>query len=36
MGIELRKAGLAFQQQAPVEVFYDGEIIGVYVADIIV
>jgi GxxExxY protein len=36
MAIELRKAGLAFQQQAPINVLYDDEIVGVYVADIIV
>ena len=36
MAIELRKAGLAFQQQVPIAVLYDAEIVGEYVADIIV
>jgi GxxExxY protein len=34
--IELRKAGLSIRQQHPVQVHYEGEIVGVYVADILV
>ena len=34
--IELRKAGLHVEQQCPVEIYYEGEIVGDYVADIIV
>ncbi len=34
--IELRKAGLAAQSQIPIEVRYAGEIVGEYVADIVV
>jgi GxxExxY protein len=33
---ELRKAGLKVEQQKPIEVRYDGAIIGEYVADMIV
>ena len=36
MAIELRKAGLAFQQQHPIPVLYDGSVVGDYVADLIV
>jgi GxxExxY protein len=36
MVVELRKAGLQVEQQRPVQVRYDGEIIGDYVADILV
>lgn len=34
--IELRKAGLEAQSQTPIEVRYEGEIVGEYVADIVV
>jgi GxxExxY protein len=33
---ELRKQGLQVDQQRPVDVYYDGIIVGVYVADLIV
>jgi GxxExxY protein len=33
---ELRKAGLAVEQQKPIDVWYDGIIVGVYVADLFV
>ncbi len=33
---ELTKAGLAVQQQAPLQVYYDGLLVGEYFADIIV
>jgi GxxExxY protein len=36
MVIELTKAGLRVRQQAPVPVYYDGIIVGDYVADLIV
>jgi GxxExxY protein len=34
--IEVRKAGLHAEQQCPVKIYYEGEIVGDYVADIIV
>ena len=34
--IELSKAGLSADSQKPITVFYDGEIVGDFVADIIV
>ena len=34
--IELRKSGLAIKQQASIQVFYNGKIVGDYFADIIV
>ena len=34
--IELRKAGLDTESQEPITVYYDGEIVGEFVADIIV
>ena len=34
--IELRKAGLDTESQGPITVSYDGEIVGEFVADIIV
>ena len=34
--IELRKAGLNAESQKPIIVYYDGEIVGEFVADIIV
>ncbi len=33
---ELRKLGLEVKQQAPIHVYYDGEIVGEYFADLIV
>lgn len=34
--IELRRAGLVAAAQVPIQVFYDGEIVGEFVADILV
>jgi GxxExxY protein len=34
--IELRKAGLHAEQQYPVKIYYEKEIVGDYVADIII
>ena len=34
--IELRKAGLTTQSQAPITVRYEGEVVGEFVADIVV
>ena len=34
--IELKKLGLRVEQQAPIDVFYDGQKIGEYVADVLV
>lgn len=34
--IELRKAGLNAEAQKPIKVFYEGEVVGEFVADIIV
>ena len=36
LAIELRKAGLQVAQQAEIEVFYDGDPVGTYFADLIV
>jgi GxxExxY protein len=36
LSIELRKAGLRVAQQQAVEVFYDGQQVGNYLADIVV
>ena len=33
---ELRKAGLTVEQQRPIDVWYDGIIVGVYVSDLFV
>lgn len=33
---ELRKSGLGVEQQKPVQVFYDGVVVGDYVADLVV
>jgi GxxExxY protein len=33
---ELRKAGLAVQQQYPINVLYDGVLVGEYIADALV
>jgi GxxExxY protein len=34
--IELRKAGVTAESQKPITVFYDGEVVGEFVADILV
>jgi GxxExxY protein len=34
--IELKKAGLAAESQVPINVEYDGEIVGEFVADVLV
>jgi GxxExxY protein len=34
--IELRKSGLSVAQQLPVRIFYDGIVVGEYIADLIV
>ncbi len=36
MAIELRKARMTVQQQFPISVYYDGQIVGEYYADLIV
>src|SRR6185503_11174732 len=33
---ELRKAGLVVEQQKPIDVWYDGVIVGVYIVDLFV
>jgi len=34
--IEFRKAGINFENQVPVRVYYDGEVVGDYIADFVV
>jgi GxxExxY protein len=36
LAIELRKAGFKVEQQYPIEVYYDGQIVGQYYCDLIV
>jgi len=36
LAVEFRREGLKFGQQVPVRVFYEGEVVGDYVADFIV
>ena len=36
LAIELRKKNMAVQQQAAIKVFYDGAVIGDYVADLLI
>ena len=36
MEIELKKAGLAVKSQEPIKVFYEGETVGEFVADLVV
>ncbi|HVN80669.1 MAG TPA: GxxExxY protein [Terriglobia bacterium] len=36
MAIELEKRAIPFEQQKPIKVFYEGRIVGDYIADIIV
>lgn len=36
MGIELQKSGLDVAEQKPIQVFYDDELVGDFIADLIV
>ena len=36
LALELRNAGLVVQQQAPIDVYYRGEVMGKYFADLLV
>ena len=36
MAIELRRAGLKVEQQAKIDVYYEGEVVGEYFADLLV
>lgn len=36
LAIELRKGGVKFRQQCPIQVKYDGIVVGEYVADLII
>ena len=36
LALELRKQGLAVQQQYPIDVTYDGQVVGQYVTDMLV
>lgn len=36
MMIELRKSGLVVQSQQPIKVYYDGEIVGDFIAELLV
>lgn len=36
LAVELKKAGLSFETQKAIQVFYQGEIVGNYVADVFV
>jgi len=36
MTIELQRAGLTFQQQIPITVYYAGQVVGTYIADLVV
>ena len=36
LAIELRKRGLSVEQQRPVKVYYEGAVVGNYVADVVV
>lgn len=36
MAIELTKLGVAFIQQTPISVYYDGQVVGEYFADLLV
>jgi GxxExxY protein len=36
LGIELRKAGLLAEQQKPITLFYEGEVVGAFATDILV
>lgn len=34
--LELKRAGLSIEQQKPLSVFYEGEIVGEYLADVVI
>ncbi len=36
LAIELQSAGLTFEQQVPITVHYEGQVVGTYVADLVV
>jgi len=36
LALRLRRSGLAVQQQLPISVYFDGEIVGQYFADVVV
>ena len=36
LGIDLRRSGLSVLQQRPIDVWYEGEVVGEYVADLVV
>ncbi len=36
MALELRKLGLSVVRECPIEVYYDGEVVGEYFADLVV
>ena len=36
LALELRKLGLQVEQQKPIKVYYDGQVVGEYFADIVV
>ncbi len=36
MALELKKAGIGFEEQKKIEVFYDGELVGDFVAALII
>ena len=36
LALELRKVGLRMEQQKPIEVYYDGQVVGEYFVDILV
>ncbi|WP_257309354.1 GxxExxY protein [Geothrix fuzhouensis] len=36
LAIELQRAGLTFQQQVPITVSYAGQVVGTYIADLVV
>ena len=36
MAIELRRMGLKVEQQVPIDVYYEGQVVGRYVADLVV
>jgi GxxExxY protein len=36
LAVELQAAGLTFEQQVPITVHYEGQVVGTYVADLVV
>ena len=36
LGIEFRKLGLVYEREVPLKVYYEGEVVGEYFADIVV